>query len=175
VQRFLELGRRPNEPVETVKLAEVARDASALVMPRCQHMNVQLDVHVADALPAICNERGQLLQLLMNLLDNAVEAAGSGGRVRLQIEPCDQGVLLTVSDSGPGPPAAIADQLFEPFVTGRPNGIGLGLAVVRKIVDALQGQVIWDRVDHHTRFRVVLPVSATTESPMRTFREHSIV
>jgi nitrogen-specific signal transduction histidine kinase len=66
-------------------------------------------------------------------------------------------LLLEVLDSGPGPPAEIAAKLFEPFVTGKAEGVGLGLAVARQVVESHGGRISWDREGGRTRFWVELP------------------
>jgi nitrogen-specific signal transduction histidine kinase len=65
--------------------------------------------------------------------------------------------VVEVSDTGPGPPAEIAGQLFEPFVTGKEQGIGLGLAVAKRAAEAHGGTIAWDRRDGRTVFRIELP------------------
>jgi nitrogen-specific signal transduction histidine kinase len=66
--------------------------------------------------------------------------------------------LLTVSDTGPGPPSEIADELFEPFVTGKPDGVGIGLSVAHEVVARHGGRIYWQRVDGMTQFVVELPI-----------------
>jgi len=66
-----------------------------------------------------------------------------------------------VIDTGPGPSPDIADRLFEPFVTGKPEGVGLGLAVSRQIAEAHAGRITWRREQDRTCFRVELPVTAS--------------
>ncbi len=67
-------------------------------------------------------------------------------------------MTLEVVDSGPGIPEDVAAKLFEPFVTGKPEGVGLGLAVARQIVDAHGGKLTWSRIAEGTCFRVELPM-----------------
>ncbi len=92
---------------------------------------------VPDDLPPVHADPDLLRRLLGNALDNAVRAAGPRGQVRLAagLESRDEGerLTLTVDDDGPGFPAEVLDNLFEPFVTTRPDGIGLGLPIVREI------------------------------------------
>lgn len=175
LQRFLELGRQPHEPTIAIDLADVAHDAIVLIQPRCQHFGIPLQVDIADDLPDVIAERGQVLQLLVNLLDNAVEAAGPGGQVELSIVNQVRRIELIVSDSGSGPPPAIADQLFDPFVTGKPNGVGLGLAVVLRVVEGLHGTVSWDRVNDRTRFCVTIPTSIEATPRSISARERSFI
>jgi len=67
--------------------------------------------------------------------------------------------VIEVSDSGPGPPAEIAAKLFEPFVTGKPEGIGLGLAIAKQAAEAHGGRLSWERREGKTVFRIELPLN----------------
>ena len=67
-------------------------------------------------------------------------------------------VGIEVSDSGPGPPPEVAGRLFEPFVTGKPEGVGLGLAVARQVAEAHGGRITWRREPGRTCFRIELPL-----------------
>jgi nitrogen-specific signal transduction histidine kinase len=72
--------------------------------------------------------------------------------------------VLLVEDSGPGPPAEVADRLFEPFVTSKPEGVGLGLAVARQVAEAHGGTIGWRREGDRTCFRIELPLEQERES-----------
>ena len=102
----------------------------------------------------LSGDAGQLQQLFFNVLGNAVEAAGPGGEVEARLVPG----AVEVWDSGPGPAPEVAERLFEPFVTGKPEGIGLGLAVARHAAEAHGGRIAWRRADGRTIFRVELPI-----------------
>jgi nitrogen-specific signal transduction histidine kinase len=69
-------------------------------------------------------------------------------------------VFVEVTDSGPGPSPDVAAKLFEPFVTGKPEGVGLGLAVARQVAEAHGGTITWRRENDRTVFRIVLPLAA---------------
>jgi nitrogen-specific signal transduction histidine kinase len=66
-------------------------------------------------------------------------------------------LVLEILDNGPGPPAHLADRLFEPFVTGKSEGVGLGLAVARQVAEAHAGRLTWSRTEGWTCFRIELP------------------
>ncbi len=124
------------------------------------------------SLPPAWADGDQLLQVFLNLLKNAAEAAGArGGTIRLHTF-YDQSLRLRrkdgqrnavplqieVIDDGPGLPPEIASEIFEPFVSGRENGTGLGLALVSKIITDHDGWIAVDSVPGRTVFRVSLPV-----------------
>ncbi|GAB6064142.1 two-component system sensor histidine kinase NtrB [Deferrisoma palaeochoriense] len=135
------------------------RRAVELLTPVAEDACVRLEAQVPVALPAIPHDPDRLEQVVVNLLQNAVEAAGAGGEVRVRVWTEADGVVLEVADTGPGVPEEIAPRLFEPFVSGKPGrGRGLGLAVCREIVEAHGGQVSWEsEPGRGTRFRVRLP------------------
>jgi signal transduction histidine kinase len=104
-----------------------------------------------------------LRQLTVNLVLNAVEAAGrqSAGRPRITValERAGQDrAALHVRDTGSGPPPEVADRLFEPFISGKPEGTGLGLYVARQVVEGHHGSIRWQRHDGETCFTVELPL-----------------
>ena len=95
--------------------------------------------------------------MLLNLLLNAVDAAGPNGRVRVVLRSDERQLELRIYDTGPGPPQEIARRLFEPFATGKPEGIGLGLTVARQIAEAHGGSLGFE-ADGGTCFKLVLPL-----------------
>ncbi|NOX67792.1 MAG: PAS domain-containing sensor histidine kinase [Gammaproteobacteria bacterium] len=94
---------------------------------------------------------------LINLIDNAQQACGDTGRVELGAEEVNDSICLTVSDNGHGIAADIKERLFEPFFTTRPQGTGLGLAVVRAVADAHDGEILIDSGAHGSTFALCLP------------------
>jgi signal transduction histidine kinase len=123
---------------------------------------ITLDVHVDPELPVIQAVAGQLEQVLINLITNAVHAVENGGTVAVKaaVEGPDA-VLIEVGDSGPGVPEPDRDRIFEPFFTTKPDGkgTGLGLPIVRNIVEQHRGQISVGRSDlGGAAFRVVIPI-----------------
>lgn len=164
LQRFLSAGQ-PSAPCRAVcDLHGIIGDVSALVAPACKHHGVRLELPAATAPDdPLWADAEQLRQMLMNLVLNAVEAASPGGWVRVECEYADSSVVVRVLDSGPGPAGEVADRLFEPFVTGKREGIGLGLTVVRQIVAAHEGTIRL-APGRPTCFEVSLPKHLQSES-----------
>jgi two-component system nitrogen regulation sensor histidine kinase GlnL len=129
------------------------------------------------SLPLAWGDKDQLLQVVLNLVKNASEAAGEGGgTIRLhsyyehsfRLRRADgRGIALPlqieVIDDGPGLPEHIASDVFEPFVSGRENGTGLGLALVSKIISEHDGWISVSSVPGHTVFRISLPRADASE------------
>ncbi len=157
VKRFLDLGRGGPSPREPCDLGQLAGEAVELLLPQCRHAGIRLRWQAPHAAYQLSGDAGQLGQLIVNLLSNAVEAAGPGGEVEVRVGRGGERVVLEVFDSGPGPAAEIAQRLFEPFVTGKPEGVGLGLAVARQVAEGHGGTIGWRRVEGRTCFRVELP------------------
>jgi two-component system nitrogen regulation sensor histidine kinase GlnL len=129
------------------------------------------------SLPSTMVDGDQILQVFLNLIKNAAEAAPGGGTIRLHTfyEPSlrvrrKDGTVARVPlqveivDDGPGLPDEISDDIFEPFVSGKENGTGLGLALVSKIVADHAGWISVDSAPGRTAFRISLPVAADTSS-----------
>ena len=115
-------------------------------------------------LPLVTGHKGQLQEVLVNLIHNAIEAmdAIKDGTRTLQVKSGRHGrdsIFLAVEDSGPGIDPKDADGIFDAFVSMKPRGMGLGLAICRMIVERHDGQISASPAQPHgTIFQVVLPV-----------------
>lgn len=159
---LVQYARPSGKETESVDLAAVVRQSVSI----CEHLvergGIQLGVEVAADLPVIQAVAGQLEQVLINLITNAVHAVENGGRV--VVRACTDGdgaVRIEVADSGPGVPEADRERIFEPFYTTKLDGkgTGLGLPIVRNIVEQHRGQIAVVRSDlGGASFRVTLPI-----------------
>ena len=126
--------------------------------------------HYDPSLPLAWADPDQLLQVVLNLLKNAAQAAPDGGKIVLRtyyehafrLRRADGSghslpLQIEITDDGPGLPEAIANDIFEPFVSGRENGTGLGLALVSKIISDHDGWISVNSVPGRTVFRISLP------------------
>lgn len=121
------------------------------------------DASGGDEATCIAGDEDLLHRAVSNLLLNAVQAVGPTGRVRLAVSAAPrthrgpEAVLVQVDDDGPGIAPELRERLFEPFVTNKPGGSGLGLAVVHRAVEAHRGTVQVDALPRGTRFTLLLP------------------
>ena len=160
---LVQYARPSGRDVESINLASVVRQSVSI----CEHLvergGVTLGIEVDPELPVVQAVGGQLEQVLINLITNAVHAVESGGRVivRAQSES-ESTVALEVCDSGPGIADGDHERIFEPFFTTKSDGkgTGLGLPIVRNIIDQHRGQIRVGRSDlGGAAFRVILPIS----------------
>lgn len=146
-----------NRPLarEAVRLAEVVGGAVATVR---RPPGVAVEVTGVEALPEVQGDPGQLRQVVVNLLENAVYAASPQGAVVVRGRRDDGVVLLDVEDTGPGVDPATRRRLFEPLITTKERGIGLGLALVKRIAERHGGGVEYaEREGGGACFTVRLP------------------
>ena len=157
---FLTLGAGDRDQESPCDLARLLDEAVALVRPRCRHLETELDWQLPQRECTVQGNCEQLSHLFLNLLGNAIDAAGTEGKVAVRwqqgTEPSST-VVVEILDNGPGPPAAIAERLFEPFVSGKPAGVGLGLALAKQTAENHRGTISWRREDGRTCFVVTLP------------------
>jgi histidine kinase len=133
----------------TGPLEPAVREAAELMRPHVEAEGFALRLELDDALPPVRFERDALLQILFNLVDNAVKYARDGAErwIAIRAVPHDGGIRLGVRDSGPGVPERHLPHVFEPFYRGereltrRSRGTGLGLALVRGLVERMGGRV----------------------------------
>jgi signal transduction histidine kinase len=152
----------PSEPSAPGDVRDAIDDTVALVAPQRVAKHIELSADVPASLPRVTLSREQLVQVLLNLLLNAADASGEGGRVLISARLCDDVVQLVVQDSGTGVEPSIRARLFEPFVTSKEvgKGTGLGLAVCRGLVEAAGGSIKLDEAHAPgARFVVELPVA----------------
>lgn len=163
LKRFLDLGKTLELQKQPCELGGVVRETADLVRPQSKHAQIDLRVVPSDIPITLTADASQLGQLILNVLTNAIEAAGPGGWVEVRWGQTKDRAFIEIRDSGPGPSPDVAARLFEPFVTGKREGVGLGLAVARQVAEAHGGSIAWSRDARGTCFRIEL--DATMESP----------
>jgi signal transduction histidine kinase len=136
-------------------------DVHTLVEPQSAKKSLRLDwrIDLPETLPL---PAGLVRQIVINLLLNAIEAAPSGGEVRLQARVQADALVLTVANDGELPPAEILAHIFEPFISGRDGGHGLGLWVTYQTVHQLGGHIAVEHADGTVVFAIQLPLKETT-------------
>ena len=163
ITRIRALAKNAPSRKDWLEINDTIRDVLALAHSEVQRHRVMLKTHLADPVPLVRADRIQLQQVLLNLVMNAIEAMSGvddGPReLAVQSDPdAAPGVRVTVRDSGPGLDPQRLDQLFDAFYTTKPHGLGLGLAISRRIVEAHGGR-LWASANmpHGAVFQFTVP------------------
>ena len=140
VARLRGLAMPSDQSLAPLDLRTPLEETLALLRGQLEQARISLNLEFAEDLPLVAGDFAQLKQLFLNLLVNAVEAMDVGGslsiRVRSHSMPERRTVTVDVIDSGVGIPEHLLSRVFEPFVTTKPHGSGLGLSICRGITDA---------------------------------------
>lgn len=176
VDRMQSLGREKPEPVAPCNLHEVIRRARSVVEAAGDE-GVQLQEEFDPSLPPVLGNADALVQVLINLVSNARDACKAAADPRIVVRtrfvsgfvmnalrlgrPIKLPIEIRVSDNGPGVDPALADHIFEPFVSSKKNGQGLGLALVKKLVRDMNGRISHERDADAgwTHFSIHLPMA----------------
>jgi two-component system sensor kinase FixL len=156
VGQFATISRREKYDFRQDSLATLISDIIALQAPYFAEHAIKLECAVAADLPLVVMDPDRIKQALLNLLKNAGEALPEGGKIMLKSFAVDDAVIVEISDSGSGIPPEI--DAFEPFVTTKKEGTGVGLVIVRQIVTAHSGKISYRSTPGQgTTFRLELP------------------
>jgi C4-dicarboxylate-specific signal transduction histidine kinase len=164
IRKFLQKGNREHTPIE---LNQVIHAVTGMLSDRTQKEGVILSLSLSDDLPRVSGDVIQLQQVVLNLLNNAIEAVTSldtARRVTITTRKTAEGMAcVSVQDNGPGISAANAGRLFEPFFTTKPRGMGMGLAICRSVLEA-HGGTIWVESDEETGTLIRFTLPACEDS-----------
>jgi len=141
-------------------LDTILSEGKRLVGPVCKHRKIDFSL---EGVPTgvFVRHADAVRSSLLNLMVNAIEAAGPRGKVDVLARCKTDETTIEVSDDGPGISTDVEKKVFEPFVTSKPEGIGLGLALVRSAMEECGGRISFSRTDDRTRFQLTIP--STTE------------
>ncbi|HEX6324282.1 MAG TPA: ATP-binding protein [Vicinamibacterales bacterium] len=147
--------------VEPVDLEAGLATTLTLIGSRARAKSVSLTLDVPADLPRPRGVAGELNQVWLNLVSNAIDAAPEQGRVTVSAAPAHDSVVVTVADNGHGIPEKLRERIFEPFFTTKPlgEGTGLGLDIVQSIVASHDGTIDVSSEPGRTEFRIRLPVA----------------
>jgi signal transduction histidine kinase len=140
-QQYLAFARQRPLELEPEDVGTIAREGADFVRRELEQHGIELTLDIAEELPTVLADEGQLRQALLNLLRNAREAMPKGGHIAVRVRGSDDGVALIVEDDGPGIDPALRQHLFEPFFTTKSHGTGLGLAITQQIAKAHGGTI----------------------------------
>lgn len=142
----------------SVEVEPGLRDTVFLVASTAQARSISIEVDIEPDLPLVPASGGELNQIWLNLIENALDAVAESGQVRIEARRKMDRVVVSVIDNGPGIPEEIMPRIFDPFFTTKPpgQGTGLGLELTRRLVRRYRGDLTAESRPGRTEFRVSL-------------------
>jgi len=165
--RLLGFAKRMDVQSETIDVPSLIKDVISFIGKEAESRNIYISSESQGHVPAIESDRGQLQQVFLNLLSNALNAVKDGGKISIITSGLDENrVRVVVSDNGVGIPRENLNRIFEPFFTTKEgSGTGLGLSITYGIVKKIGGDIsVESEIGRGTSFIVVLPIKKGTGS-----------
>ena len=154
--QFRTISRRERYDFQSTELASVIDEIIKIQKPHFALLNIEIEQLIPTDLPAVAVDKDKIKQALLNLVKNAVEAMPGGGKISIEARATETSVSIDITDTGTGIPLDI--DAFEPFVTSKKEGTGIGLVIVRQIVTAHGGHISYrTRPGEGTTFHLELP------------------
>ena len=153
-----------------VEINSIIRDTIAFIRSESERHSISVEFVAAQNLPLVCIDEIQISQVFVNLLVNSIQSIAESQPqqhwVRIESEAPDrEEVCVIVTDSGPGVPEDVRPQVFDQFFTTKPDGLGMGMAISKSIVEAHGGRLILEASpEGRTQFRVILPINPESEN-----------
>ncbi|MEA2078622.1 MAG: PAS domain S-box protein [Pseudomonadota bacterium] len=171
IQRVRGFVRKTEPNKAPVELRLLIHEVTGLLSSELRHGDIQLSLHVDDALPRVSGDPIQIQQVLVNLLRNAIEAITEHNawlrEISISAKVSQQkNVIVEVHDTGPGIPAEVQKQLFDAFITTKPEGLGVGLSICHTIIEAHGGTLCVESLaGEGTVFRFTLTAFKEEQDP----------
>lgn len=159
--RLLGFAKRMDVKVESIDIEELLKEVLSFLGKEAAYRNIEINFHVDEEIPAVESDRGQLQQVFLNIINNAVAAVQKDGHIDIWIEKTRDGrISVRIKDDGHGIPKENLKKIFEPFFTTKKEyGTGLGLSITYGIVQKLGGGIdVESEVGKGTTFTIFLPV-----------------
>lgn len=135
-ERLRALAPETTKPIRPIALETVLGDIVSMLSPAAGKQGISLILDAAPDLPAVAADTDHLVPLFQNLVRNAMEATPAGGRILVRARKHDSRAWVQVIDDGPGLDPALRESIFEPFVTTKPSGLGLGLSICQDLAQS---------------------------------------
>lgn len=146
---------------QSINVLEGIKNTLMILKHPIKGKNIRIEKDIAPNLPSIKGYPGELNQVWTNLIDNAIDAMDKEGVLKIKVAPERDFVCVSITDNGPGIPEEVIHQIFDPFFTtkGIGKGTGMGLEMVRKMVDRHKGKIEVQSAPGNTTFKIFLPVA----------------
>jgi two-component system NtrC family sensor kinase len=164
--RLLGFARRMDVSFEQIEINKLLEDVLSFVSKEALYRNINVKKQYADNITRINSDRGQLQQIFLNIINNAIDAMGEMGTVTIETRESAKGIAVEIRDTGPGIPPHVIKHIFDPFFTTKKpgQGTGLGLSITYGLVNKLGGEItVRSEVGKGASFIVSLPLDASHE------------
>jgi len=141
VNNLLDFARPSKSELKMVPLNDLLEETVSLIVRQIEKQRVELVRSYDPGRPAAEIDERQIKQALLNVLINALQAMPEGGRLRVETASTEREVSITVADTGPGIPAESVEKIFQPFFSTKHQGAGLGLSIVKRIIEEHDGSI----------------------------------
>jgi signal transduction histidine kinase len=157
VKDMLAFARPLNLEKKLEDINKLVNETLTVAYESARQRNIYIKERLAADLPDIAIDRHRLQQALLNLVVNAVEASPEGENVVILTRLQNNSVVIEVRDNGPGIPAELIEGIYNPFVSTKKEGTGLGLCIVKKVVEAHDGVLSFHNKQQGMTFKISLP------------------
>ena len=161
IKDFLNYAKPSAPDLRACRVEEVVEKNITFLIPQIEELNFKIHKHIAPDLPAIQADGTMLYQAFLNILLNAIQSMpeGGDGDIQITISREEEGIILNFDDQGKGIPQETLDKIWNPFFTTKEMGTGLGLGIVKNIIEAHGGSIeITNRTPYGVRVRIILPI-----------------
>lgn len=162
VKEMLAFGKPMELDATKTNINDLIEESLAVAQPTAREAGVELEADLEPSLPSLSVDVAKIKQVILNLITNAVQASPAGEKVLVKTHRSGNGIRLEVVDCGCGIREEDRERVFEPFFSTKGEGTGLGLGIVKKIVEAHGGEVFFDpNAEQGVTFKVRLPAVRT--------------
>lgn len=165
--RLLGFARHTDVTIEEVDINNVVEETAAFLIREATYNQIRMDFQLQPGIKTIFSDKGQLQQVFLNIINNAVDAIGNNGTITLvTAEEDEQHIKVTISDTGEGMSEETRRRIFEPFFTTKETGkgTGLGLSITYGIIEKLGGRInVQSEMGEGTTFEIILPLTHDKE------------
>jgi len=160
IEQFLTLSRPFQLNLRESSLQDLLKNLLTFLQEEASSLGITLEAEIPSDLSLIKMDPERLTQALINIMKNGMQAMGQGGILRIETKSLKGGVEVIISDSGPGIPPDQMEKIFNYYYTTKEKGVGLGLPIAHRIIEAHGGQLkIESQVGSGTKVTVTLPIT----------------
>jgi signal transduction histidine kinase len=174
IKGLLRLTRDESRSSTPAGVVEILHETLSLVRPMCRHNGISLETDI-ESVDGMIDDSDAIRGAVLNLIMNAIDAAGPDGCIRVNSSQSGSHIVVEVTDDGPGVSSEVEDRIIEPFFTTKPEGIGLGLALVQKTALDFGGELNMSRSEGLTTFRLTFCADALRSATANSMNPQSQV